>query len=100
MAGIIIDIETERLSSSDFATVIEETYNFILALSPYDQNRKSGPHFVSFWKDPVIKYPRARIENTCDYGEYLDDGWSDQAPNGITDPAQEFAQNLAEDYYA
>lgn len=88
MAGIVIDVRTSRLDEEQFEEVCYSLLDFIVDLSPVDTG-----YFASQWEID-FSYPRCRFINDTPYGEYLDRGWSQQAPNGITGPALDYLSNL------
>ena len=92
MAGIIINVTTRRLDEEEFIDVMEQLFDYIVAISPVDTG-----YFASQWEIDV-DYPDATIYNDTDYGEYLDEGWSKQAPNGISKPAEIFLRKLINGY--
>lgn len=92
MPAIIIHVETRRLSEEDFLDVCEQTFDYIQEISPVDTG-----YFESQW-EMDFNFPECDFINNTDYASYLDDGWSKQAPNGITQPAIRFIQSLVNGY--
>lgn len=88
MAGIRLVINTSQLSEEEFTDVCEQLFDFIVELSPVDTG-----YFASQW-DMDISYPRCTYINATPYASFLDEGWSQQAPDGITGPALDYLQDL------
>ena len=62
-----------------FFSAVQDLFENMVAMSPIDTG-----NFMGSWElhsDGDI----ALIINDADYASYLDDGWSKQAPDGITD---------------
>jgi hypothetical protein len=93
MAGIYIYFQTFKLTEVEFAELVDNVYNFLIGKSPVDTG-----YFQDQW-ELEYSYPECWFINNTDYGEYLDDGWSKQAPNGMTEPALNYARKLVHGYY-
>lgn len=92
MAGILINITTRRLSEEDFYEVMDELLSYVIQISPVDTG-----FFASQWELDV-QYPDATLYNDTAYGEYLDEGWSKQAPDGLTKPVIKYLRELVNGY--
>lgn len=89
MPGISLQINTTRLSEGVFDQICQEVFDYCVAISPVDTG-----FFQDHW-EMSLAYPSCTIYNDADYASYLDDGWSSQAPNGVTEPAIEYLKTLA-----
>lgn len=59
-----------------------EVYNACVGLSPVDTGL-----FQSSWEMYAHSQDVFEIINPLEYASFLEDGWSNQAPNGIIEPA-------------
>lgn len=66
-----------------FIMAMDEFLNVLIELTPVDTG------FCSESWDANIGDDNAVFFNSAEYASYLDDGWSQQAPNGMTEPALE-----------
>lgn len=93
MAGIVLEVNfPSRISEEDFQDICDEAFDHIVEITPVDEG-----YCQSRWEN-TSAYPTLTFENDCDYAEYLDDGWSKQAPNGMTRPTLSFVKQLFQGY--
>jgi hypothetical protein len=90
--AIVITFRTTTLSEADFDDFVHEVFNYVVGISPFDTGL-----FTRSWEIRVT-YPRAVIWNDLPYAIPLDEGWSKQAPRGITQPTREFIRELRAQY--
>ena len=92
MPAIQLNVSTTRLGEEEFADVCDQLLDYIVEISPVDTG-----YFASQW-EMSVDYPEATFSNDAEYASYLDEGWSKQAPNGITKPAVIFLKELVNGY--
>ena len=90
MSSIALNIKVSRrkLTPDQFNDVCQELFDYIVAISPVDTG-----FFAESW-EMNVNYPSARLSNDTPYASYLDKGWSDQAPEGVTRPALAYLKTL------
>lgn len=90
MSGIALSIKVARrkLSPGQFDDICTELLDYIVTISPVDTGL-----FADSW-EMNVNYPSARLFNDTPYASYLDKGWSDQAPEGVTRPALAYLKTL------
>lgn len=93
MASLIIHFETVRLAEAEFAELCDNVLNYLITISPVDTGYFQGQWELDY------NYPECDFINDTDYASYLDEGWSKQAPNGLTEPALNYARKLVNGYY-
>lgn len=83
MAGIIHRVANPGLTKSQFKEFVGLYLELLIELTPVDTGFCSQQ-----WHAAInASYTVATFTNTADYAEYLDRGWSKQAPSGMTGPA-------------
>lgn len=93
MAGCFLEVDfPSRISEDDFQDACDEAFDYIVEITPVDEG-----YCQSRWENNS-SYPTLLFENDCDYAEYLDDGWSKQAPNGMTRPTLSFVKRRVQGY--
>lgn len=70
----------------------EDFVDVLIELTPVDTG------FCSESWELVIDDDLAVFHNNADYSSYLDEGWSQQAPDGITDPALEQFPDILDEW--
>ena len=89
---IRIVIENTSLSPEDFTSLMEDSLEWVIEHTPVDTG-----YCASQWnmfEDGSI----GELFCDCEYAQYLDQGWSSQAPNGITEPFLQELPSLVEKY--
>lgn len=92
MSGISLVLTTTRLDERDFTDLVERVFEFCVRISPVDTG-----YFQSQW-EYTLEYPEAEVFNDVPYAEFLDEGWSSQAPDGVTGPAASYAESISQEY--
>lgn len=92
MPGIRLEINLPRLTEEEFDDVVSEAFGFVQDITPVDEG-----YCVSQWEDNS-SFPVLLFENDCEYASYLDDGWSKQAPSGMTRPTISFIRQTVQGY--
>lgn len=83
MPAISIELSNSSgLDPSDFEEVILEFFNDVVSHTPV----RTG-YAQDGWDYEFEDTDNARVFNDVEYISYLDDGWSSQAPSGMTGPA-------------
>lgn len=88
MSGIRLVVRTSSLGEDEFAEVCDQLMDFIVESSPVDTG-----YFASQW-DMSFDYPTCTYTNDTPYASFLDEGSSQQAPDGITGPARDYLYDL------
>lgn len=83
MAGIVHVIDNPGLSPDGFERFCELYLDVIIELTPVDTGFCATQW--SYVIDPSYEF--VTFYNDAPYAEYLERGWSKQAPNGMTGPA-------------
>lgn len=74
-----------------FIDAMEEFFSILVELTPV----ATGFCADSWGAD--ISPDEATFSNSCDYSSYLDEGWSDQAPSGMINPALDQLPDLLDE---
>lgn len=83
MASIEVTIKNDMgLDPGDFQSLCEEIFNEIVDNTPVDTGNCQSQWEIDFPDENTCE-----ITNPCDYASYLEDGHSDQAPNGMVQVA-------------
>lgn len=80
------------LSRPVWDDICDELLTFIQDITPVDTG-----YCQEQWEMTVTSTD-ATYYNSAEYASFLDDGWSDQAPAGMTGPAREEFNNLVAQY--
>ena len=88
MGTISFEVSQDDLPDEVFYPVMEEIYNQIVEATPV----RTG-FAQSQWKYEETG-SSVDISNDCEYISYLEDGWSDQAPDGMVGPAMDNLPDL------
>jgi hypothetical protein len=90
VADISVTVELGDVPDDVASLVMDDLFNLIVDATPV----RTG-FAQSHWKmaDNVIS-------NDCDYISFLEDGWSDQAPDGMIGPALEQLSDIIQKYMA
>lgn len=75
-----------------FISAMEDVFQIIVDSTPVD----TGTCQAAWVSD--ISSDEATFFNPTEYASYLDEGWSNQAPNGIIDPALAEIPDLFNNY--
>jgi hypothetical protein len=82
----------EDIPDDVFVHAMQDFYDLLVELTPVDTGFCSESWELDLDTDLAIFF------NAADYSSYLDEGWSSQAPNGITDPALEQLPDILDDW--
>ena len=93
MGTITLVIDNATLEPEDFEDLCDEFLDILMDLTPVDTG-----YCQDAWSITNQDDKGATFYNSAEYSSYLDEGWSDQAPNGITGPALDELDNLADKY--
>lgn len=77
MPSIEVTIDQSEIPDEVFFPVLDEVFNMIVDATPVATGYAAGQ-----WR-----LQGDTISNDCEYISYLEDGWSDQAPDGMVGPA-------------
>lgn len=83
MPAIRLVVNNTRLDEYTFQSVCEELLDTLMDLTPVDTGFCRDSWSMDF--SPAS----CTFVNDAEYASYLDEGWSQQAPNGMTKPALE-----------
>lgn len=81
----IISLTIERpieIPIDAFESAIEDFLELLIELTPVDTG-----YCQDSWSIDILTDDYAVLTNSADYASFLDEGWSNQAPNGMTEPA-------------
>lgn len=81
-----------RLSGDDWESFSEDFKELLEELTPVDTG-----YCQESWEMDVGD-DQTTFHNSAEYSSFLDDGWSDQAPSGMTSPALDELDSLVEPY--
>lgn len=88
MATLDFTINQDYFPDEVFDQVVNEIFNMIVDATPV------ATGFAQSQWTLDIGDTDARIANDCEYISFLEDGWSDQAPNGMVAPALDALPDL------
>lgn len=89
---VSIDIVNETLEPENFERLCNDFLNLLIELTPVDTG-----YCADSWSMSVSPTD-ANFYNSAPYAMYLDQGHSDQAPNGMSQPALAELPSLAAQY--
>lgn len=92
MPAISLTIENSSLPEPEFEDLSREVFDRLVQLTPVDTGFCADSWEYDFQGDSCTFY------NPCDYASYLDDGWSNQAPDGMTRPVLQELPALVRGY--
>jgi hypothetical protein len=82
MAGIELIVERpDDIPVDVFESAMEDFLSLLMVLTPVDTG-----NCVNSWSIDISE-DSATATNDAEYASFLDDGWSQQAPDGMTEPA-------------
>lgn len=82
-----------KLPPDAWDNICEDLFSFIQDITPVDTG-----YCQESWEVQGQDSTECTFFNSADYASYLDDGWSSQAPSGMTGPARDELLNLVERY--
>lgn len=85
----LINSNPEQISPEDWEEICEELFEEIKENTPLDTGYCQSQWEISQTADDIFV-----IVNSAEYASFLEDGWSDQAPNGMVQPALEKLPSL------
>jgi len=93
MPGISFNIEQSWVPDDVFWPAVDDLFEILIQLTPVDTGFAQ-----SNWE---YRQSSGGVEfyNDTDYISYLDEGWSDQAPSGMTEPALDLFPDILKSYY-
>lgn len=80
--AILINSNPTEISDEDWENIVYEVFDIVVENSPVDTG-----NFKDSWEVNQISNDIFEIINPVEYASFLEDGWSDQAPNGVLGPA-------------
>lgn len=92
MPGITLNVNNSRLDEFTFQSVCEELLDLLMDLTPVDTGFCRDSWTMDF--SPTV----CTFINDAEYASYLDEGWSKQAPRGMTRPALEKLPSIIAGY--
>lgn len=93
MGTITVNINnTAGLSQEDWDSLCDDFLALLEELTPVDTG------FCQESWEMTVDTNSATYHNSAEYSSYLDDGWSSQAPAGMTGPALAELPSLVEQY--
>jgi hypothetical protein len=93
MGTVTLTIENFTLEPTDFRDLCAEFLDLLMDLTPVDTGTCRDSWVIEGWAES-----EATFFNSPDYSSFLDEGWSEQAPDGMTGPALEQLDDLADKY--
>lgn len=94
MGTVTVTLRNRSLDPDAWYDLCFEFLHLLRELTPVDTG-----FCQDSWQDPPdISDTDATFFNDCDYASFLDDGWSDQAPDGMTRPARQQLPDLVQKY--
>jgi hypothetical protein len=94
MPGISLTVmNTSNLEPEDWDDLCGRILDRLEELTPVDTG-----FCQSNWEE-THDDESATFTNDTDYASYLDDGWSQQAPNGMTEPLLDELPSMVDDYF-
>lgn len=99
MGTITLVIDNPETASGDykatpeqFDSICQDLLQVLIDLTPVDTG-----FCASQWSVDVGE-ASATFHNAAEYSSFLDDGWSDQAPTGMTGPALDVLPDIVSTY--
>lgn len=89
----LVNSNPQEISEEVWANVCLEVFNTVLANSPVDTGE-----FLAAWQLNQLASDIFEIYNPLEYASFLEDGWSDQSPNGVVGPAIDELPNILRAY--
>ena len=93
MPGISFTVSQDWLPDDAFWPAVDDLLDILKGLTPVDTGLAQ-----SNWEYRQVS-GGAEFYNDTPYVSYLDEGWSDQAPNGMTEPALDNFPSIIKAYY-
>ena len=92
MPAISIKINNSSLDDFSWFSLCDEVLQFLQDITPIDTGLCRDS-----W-EAEVDIDRAIFFNPTEYASYLEDGWSDQAPNGMIKPLLDNLQSMVQGY--
>jgi hypothetical protein len=89
----LINSNPDNISVEDWASICEELFWIVVDSSPVDTG-----YFKDAWELNQISDDIWEIFNPTEYASFLEEGWSDQAPNGMLQPAMDELSSIISSY--
>jgi hypothetical protein len=89
----LINTNQERIDSETWAEICQEVFDLVVETSPVDTGA-----FQDAWELNQIADDIWEIFNPLEYASFLEDGWSNQAPNGVLEPALNELSSIIQSY--
>ena len=93
MPGISFHVNQDWLPDDVFWPAADDLLALLEELTPVDTG-----YAQSLWR-MSSESGGATYTNDCPYISYLDEGWSDQAPDGMISPALDAFPDILKSYY-
>lgn len=91
--AVLVNANPDEIDVEVWTEICFEIYNIVLANSPVDTG-----NFMAAWQLNQLAPDVFELYNPLEYASFLEDGWSDQAPNGVVGPAIEELPGLLQSY--
>lgn len=82
----------DDIPDSVFLNAMDDFLQVLIELTPVDTGFAASSWEMAGDENLMVFY------NNAEYSSYLDDGWSQQAPDGMTDPALEQLPNILDEW--
>ena len=96
MIRMTVDLRGVTNLLADVATVTkdltDDTYKFFVAQTPVRSGNARRNTNLASVKDSKSGLSKSTIEGDYAYAQRLDEGWSRQAPNGMTAPTERYIE--------
>ena len=96
MIRLTVDMKGVDNLFTDAATVTQnlsdDAYKFFVAQTPVRSGNARRNTSLASMKDSKTGLSKATIEGDYAYAQRLDEGWSKQAPNGMTAPTERYIE--------
>lgn len=89
----LINTNPSNISVEDWESIVTEMFDMVVEMSPVDTG-----YFKDAWELNQLADDIWEIYNPTEYASFLEDGWSDQAPNGMLQPALNELSSLISAY--
>ena len=93
ISATLINSNPSEVSEEVFSSAVLDVFDLCIENSPVDTGA-----FQEAWELNQITNDIYEIVNPLEYASFLEDGWSDQAPDGILEPAIRELSSIIQDY--
>lgn len=85
----LINSNPQEITADDWESICNDLFDIVIENSPVDTGA-----FQDAWELTMISDDIYEISNESEYASFLEDGWSNQAPNGVLGPAIQLLPRL------